>query len=95
MASKPKTDTRPGSGLTRPGDLYVPGDALPAPDVVEKDSDSVWALWSEAVNESEEQDEAKEKDRQPDFKETVPLDLESLEPTTLMPLPDLPKGNDN
>ena len=32
-----------------PLDPYVPGDALPVPEVIEKDSDSVWALWSDAV----------------------------------------------
>ena len=35
-------------------DPYVPGDAIPVPDVIEKDSESVWALWSDAVNDSPE-----------------------------------------
>lgn len=30
-------------------DVYHPGDAIPVPDVIEKDSDSVWALWSDAI----------------------------------------------
>ena len=30
-------------------DTYHPGDAIPVPDVIEKDSDSVWAMWSDAI----------------------------------------------
>jgi hypothetical protein len=30
-------------------DAYHPGDAIPVPEVIEKDSDSVWALWSDAI----------------------------------------------
>lgn len=30
-------------------DAYVPGDVIPVPEVIEKDSDSVWAMWSDAV----------------------------------------------
>lgn len=40
-----------GFARTVPGqpEPYVPGDAIPVPDVIEKDSESVWALWSDAV----------------------------------------------
>lgn len=75
---------RSASGLTRPGDLYLPGDALPLPDVVEKDTDSVWALWSDMVD----GEGAKKPVADKDFKETMPLDLDAMEPTQLMDLPD-------
>jgi len=62
----------------------MPGDMLPVPEVVEKDSDSVWALWSDMVE--------NEKKGQPsgdrDFLETVPLHIDSMEPTQLMGLPE-------
>ncbi len=86
--SKPDAPARTGSaertasGLTRPGELYLPGDALPLPEVVEKDTDSVWALWSDTV----EGDTKPVADK--DFKETVPLDLDAMEPTQLMGLPE-------
>ena len=35
-------------------DPYVPGDAIPVPDVIEKNSESVWALWSDAVRDPPE-----------------------------------------
>ncbi len=86
--TKPKSEGRLASGLTRPGELYSNGDAMPLPEVVEKDSDSVWALWSNMVEGESEPESDK------DFKETVPLDLDSMEPTQLMGLPDLPKDDD-
>ncbi len=87
MANKPKSTGRNASGLTQPGDLYLPGDALPLPDVVEKDSDSVWALWSNTVDEESPADAVPDRD----FKETVPMDFDSMAPTQFMDLPDLPK----
>lgn len=86
MANKPKFTGRNASGLTQPGDLYLPGDALPLPDVVEKDTDSVWDLWSDTV-EQESQTHAK---ADKDFKDTVPMDLDAMDPTQLMGLPELP-----
>ncbi len=86
IANKPKSSGRNVSGLTRPGDLYLPGDALPLPDVVEKDTDSVWALWSDTV-EQESQTVAKPDE---DFKETLPLDFDEMVPTQSMDLPELP-----
>ena len=55
MASRPDSLPKPTAGRfvrtrSAPIDAYVPGDALPVPDVIEKDSESVWALWSDAVN---------------------------------------------
>ena len=55
MANKPQFPVKPGPRPTFPPTVpaplepYFPGDALPVPDVIEKDSDSVWALWSDAV----------------------------------------------
>ena len=49
MATRLKPSPAVPSGLTRPGELYVAGDELPLPDVIEKNSDSVWALWSDVV----------------------------------------------
>ena len=55
MTSIPNSPPKPTAGRfprARPApiDAYVPGDALPVPEVIEKDSESVWALWSDAVN---------------------------------------------
>lgn len=86
MENKPKSTGRSASGLTRPGELYLPGDALPQPEVVEKDTDSVWALWSGTVE--EELQAPAEADK--DFKDTEPMDFDALAPTQRMDLPDLP-----
>ena len=99
MATNPKPGPRQSSGLTRPGDLYVQGDDLPLPEVNEKNTDSVWALWSDLVDESaeskkgagNEKAEIDKPDLQRDFQETVPLDLDSIAATQLMDLPDFPK----
>ncbi len=62
MASRPKLPIKPISAavfaVTVPAQLdpYVSGDALPLPEVIEKDSDSVWALWSDAVGDSPDKD---------------------------------------
>ncbi len=32
-----------------PDSSYHPGDVIPVPEVIEKDSDSVWAMWSDAI----------------------------------------------
>ncbi len=96
MADKPKPVTKPASGLTRPGELYVPGDRLPVPDVEEKNTDSVWALWSDLVEEKP-QKPAPEDDkasRERDFLETVPLDLDEMGETRPMDLPEPPKRHD-
>lgn len=85
MAIKPKDPGRIPSGLTQPDELYLPGDALPVPEVVEKNSDSVWALWSDVVQGVPPPDSATDED----FKETEPMDLEGPAPTQLMDLPDL------
>mgnify|MGYP007083597025 CR=1 FL=1 len=76
MADKSRTSHKVQSGLTQPGELYVPGDALPVPEVEEKNSDSIWALWSDLVEdkpqpESKAQGETGERD----FLATVPLDI--------------------
>lgn len=42
-----QTTTGPG----RLADDYHQGEALPVPLAVEKDSDSVWAMWNDALNE--------------------------------------------
>ena len=81
---------RTASGLTRPGELYLPGDVLPLPEVEEKNTDSVWALWSDMVDGDAEREPAADKD----FKETVPLDLDAMEPTQLMGLPELDERKD-
>jgi hypothetical protein len=50
MVTRSKMPTRPAAHGAAPArDTYIPGDALPVPEVIEKNSDSVWALWSEAV----------------------------------------------
>jgi len=91
MAIKPKDQGRTSSGLTQPDELYLPGDALPVPEVVEKDSDSVWALWSDTM----EGDTPAGSAPADDFKDTVPMDSDSLAPTQLMDLPRLPNDPDD
>lgn len=86
MENKPKSTGHNASGLTRPGELYLPGDALPQPEVVEKDTDSVWALWSGTVQQESQAAAVPDKD----FKDTEPMDFDSMAPTQLMDLPDLP-----
>ncbi len=91
MADKPKSVNKVNSGLTRPGDLYFQGDQLPVPDVEEKNTDSVWALWSDLVDENrrpELADDEKKPSGDRDFLETVPLDLNALAETQLMGLPE-------
>ena len=68
-----------------PLDPYVPGDLLPVPEVIEKDSDSVWALWTDAVKDPEDKDSV-DKDREERFNQTQPV-------TQLMDLQDLPKDS--
>lgn len=85
MPGKSGPGQRSSSGLTRPGDLYLPGDALPVPDVVEKNTDSVWALWSDMVEGVSEPAPPGDKD----FKATVPMDFDAMDKTQLMDLPDL------
>lgn len=75
---------RAASGLATAGEPYLPGDALPVPEVVEKNTDSVWALWSDMVKGEEGPASAAEKD----FKETVPMDFDAAAQTQLMDLPD-------
>lgn len=50
----PPRSASPAAPATKPAqvpthDVYHPGDAIPVPEVIEKDSDSVWALWSDAI----------------------------------------------
>ncbi len=51
MVIRSKTPTKPAPLTADPSahDVYIAGDAIPVPDVIEKDSDSVWAMWSDAI----------------------------------------------
>jgi len=49
-----------GAPTTAQKDTYLPGDALPLPEVEEKNTDSVWAAWTDAVNEKEEPEQPEE-----------------------------------
>jgi len=94
MADKPKSVNKGTSGLTRPGDVYVQGDQLPVPEVEEKNTDSVWALWSDLVDENPKAEPASDENTssgERDFLETVPLDLHAMDETQLMGLPEVPK----
>lgn len=93
MPNKPKPGARNASGLTKPGDLYLPGDPMPLPDVVEKDSDSVWALWSDALDDESRAGHPPE-GGETDFKETVPMDFDAMGPTQIMDLPYAPEQED-
>ena len=94
MADRPKSVNKVASGLTQLGDLYVQGDQLPVPDVEEKNTDSVWALWSDLVDENPKAGQAgdeNEAGREQDFLETIPLDLNAMPETQWMDLPELPQ----
>ena len=59
MASPPKFPakvSKPISVTDTAHDGYVQGDAIPVSEVIEKDSDSVWALWSDAIQGTSNQD---------------------------------------
>lgn len=50
MVIRSKTPDRPEpTGDVPAPDTYIAGDAIPVPEVIEKDSDSVWAMWADAV----------------------------------------------
>ena len=77
MAIKPKPppkkpDAAPQFPPTAPMPLdpYVPGDVLPVPEVIEKNSDSVWELWSDAVKGPQNKDTRSQA--------TQPMDLQDL-----------------
>lgn len=44
----PDKKFKPRPAAARAGDTYIPGDAIPAPDVVEMEGDSAWAMWNDA-----------------------------------------------
>ncbi len=94
MADKPKPVDRANSGLTRPGELYVQGDKLPVPDVEERNTDSVWALWSDLVEEKSDAPDRANNDRDRAFLETVPLDLNAQGETRLKDLPNFSPKQD-
>ena len=58
MATRPTSPAKPVARVATPApkpvDPYSPVDALPLPEVIEKDTDSVWALWTDAVKETPE-----------------------------------------
>lgn len=95
MAIKPQPPTRttgPAFPATAPAPLekpYVLGDALPVPEVIEKNSDSVWQLWSDA---SEDPARPAFRDTAPETGET-PTDADSA--TQIMGLDELPGASGN
>ncbi len=60
MVIRSKTPTKPAPLTADPSahDVYIAGDAIPVPEVIEKNSDSVWALWSDAIEGKPEHDDA-------------------------------------
>ena len=55
MVIRSKSSTAPAPLTPGPDrDTYIPGDAIPVPEVIEKDSESVWALWSDVVQSTTE-----------------------------------------
>lgn len=105
MATKPVVPTkpvaRPAPAASPPVDHYSPLDRLPVPEVIEKNSDSVWALWSDVVNESSQpvaltqpadlETMPGDLETRPADLETQPADLEEPPSTLLMDLPELPR----
>ncbi len=58
MVIRSKSSTAPAPLTPGPArDTYIPGDAIPVPEAIEKNSDSVWALWSDAVQGATERDD--------------------------------------
>lgn len=86
MVSKPKAPVQPArhaSSTASPVDPYLPGDALPVPEVIEKNTDSVWALWSDAME--------GRSDKDPGMEPRDGKDQETQPATLLMGLPEMPK----
>lgn len=83
MVNKPKAHAKQQALHTKPANVYDPGDALPVPEVSEKNTDSVWALWSDLVEGRGEKD-ATEKPDSDTGGDTVPA-------TLLMGLPEHPE----
>lgn len=52
-------------------DRYLPGDPIPAPEAIEMDSDSAWAMWQDSTQDT----------KPPSFDETVPMGLDDMPPT--------------
>lgn len=59
MGIRSKTSTKPAplTAAQPAHDVYIAGDAIPVPEVIEKDSDSVWAMWSDAIEGKPEHDD--------------------------------------
>ena len=56
----PKLAGGAAPAATAQRDTFLPGDALPLPEVEEKNTDSVWAAWTDAVNEKDEPEQPEE-----------------------------------
>ncbi len=59
------TNTKPSD------DPYMLGDPIPTPEVIETNTDSVWAMWQDSTQEP----------KTPSFDETVPMALEDMPPS--------------
>ena len=70
MATGKKPESGPSSEFGQP---YVPGDRIPTPEAVERNTDSAWAAWSEATADQE----ARFADTTP---ESVPMKLGGADP---------------
>ena len=60
----------------------------------ERNTDSVWALWSDLVEEKSDAPDRANNDRDRDFLETVPLDLNAQGETRLKDLPNFSPKQD-
>ena len=83
MAIRPRQTERPDP-LDRPAksqspDPYFPTSPTPLPEVIEKDSDSVWAMWNDAIEGHDEK----------------PKDFDTHAATLIMDLQELPKPADD
>lgn len=72
-------------------DAFLPGDALPLPEVEEKNTDSIWAAWTDAVNEKDEPEPPQE--LLPNFLQTTALPQQAVAPTQPVGLEDEPAGD--
>ena len=95
MVSRPKPFVRPlRPAAPVPTDPYLPAAEVPLPEVIEKDSDSVWALWNDAM----EDNAGKDANTQPATLlmglPDLTKDTDTQPATLLMGLPELLKDSD-
>jgi hypothetical protein len=108
-AATPQSRNAPAAPAQPPAprhDAFLPTDTMGLPEVEEKNSDSIWALWTDAVNEKEEPEQPAE--LLPNFLQTTKLEArpsadwsedvqepaDGFPATQIMDLPEMLKGRE-